>query len=776
MNRFLSILKNLLGWPLSLVALLFILKFLFSKSSIILPKISHIDASLLVLSIFCFFITYFLRSYVWWKYLKIVGHGIDFRKSVYLWEFSELKRFVPGNIWSFLGRTYLFENVGISKRVTAKGLAYEIGLVILSTATLSIFSIPLIGNYLGINALILSSVFIPILSSAIIIFVFANKISLLVKFFPKISVRQNLEFLILYIIAFSFFGAGTFFAASSVISLNNLQFIELVGFFSFALLAGYLSFITPSGFGVREGIITFGLAKTLSLTSAGIIAIFTRIILILSEVIFALLVYFLANSLKEFGKGAWKFIKIHRYELALLTLFLIYIVYFTAASFTKFDNYNMGRFDLGNMDQTVWNTFHGRFFQMTHPDGVENLSRLSFHADFILILLAPFYAIWENPKTLLFIQTLVIAFGGIFVYFLSWEILKNKGISLVFAFLFFLNPAVNYVNLFDFHGVAFSITFFLAAFYFLLKRNFVPMTILLFLAGITKEEVWIVVSLFGVLLFIRKERLLGIAIFLSSILIFYTLIWYAIPQAYGKAHFALSYYSDYGSSPSEIIKGIFLSPGLTLSKILAPDRLDYIKKLFLPLSYFSFLSPLSLIFAVPDLLINLLSSFKYQHQIYFQYSSVVTPFIFISAIFAAKSIKKIIHEVSFTEISLLLITTTLISAYSFGPVFFAKTAQIQMFTEPRIERKAIDSYISKIPNNKIVSATNNLGSHLSERENIYVIPNGMEQSDLVLFLVGKNSGGSINSPDAALLRIRSSDKFNQTFKYENFYVFEKNKQ
>src|SRR5471030_1082211 len=98
------------------------------------------------------------------------------------------------------------------------------------------------------------------------------------------------------------------------------------------------------------------------------------------------------------------FIKKHRYAITLTVLIALYIAYFTFASFLRYDSFFTGRFDLGNMDQTVWNTIHGRIFQLTDPDGTNIISRLSIHADFLLIFISPLYLLWSDPRMLLLLQ------------------------------------------------------------------------------------------------------------------------------------------------------------------------------------------------------------------------------------------------------------------------------------------------------------------------------------------------------------------------------------
>ncbi len=468
-----------------------------------------------------------------------------------------------------------------------------------------------------------------------------------------------------------------------------------------------------------------------------------------------------------------KLINKYKYELALGIFALIYFIYFTILSFLRYSNYYTGRFDLGNMAQTVWNTLHGNFFMLTNPNGTDQISRLAFHADFILVLLAPFYLIWEDPRMLLLIQSFVLAGGGIFVYLIADQVLKNKMLALTFALCFFLNPAVEYTNLFDFHGVTLATTFLLGAFYFILKKKWAFMILFLFLAGITKEQVWAINALFGLyLIFISKQKILGSIVTILSISAFFILFWIAIPASLGTEHFAVEFYSDYGTSPTSIIKSLFLHPEKVIHTLTLEDRIGYIKQLFMPLGYLSIIALPFLIFTSPDLLINLLSNNPQMHQIYYQYSATITPFIFISAIYAVYFLMKKFPEVPYEAISLIILILTLVSGYNYGPLLFAKKPNDAMLRIKLANKEIIDSYISSLPSTSAISATNNLGSHLSHRKQIFVEPYGFNQSDTVMFLMENpnqqekdNFNSIVNNPDFSLI-----------LENNNFYVFKRNTQ
>jgi uncharacterized membrane protein len=481
----------------------------------------------------------------------------------------------------------------------------------------------------------------------------------------------------------------------------------------------------------------------------------------------------------QFPPGALNMIKIlkkYKHEIILGILICIYILYFTTTSFLRYDNFYTGRYDLGNMDQTVWNTINGRIFQ-TSSDSGQIISRLSAHADFILILLSPFYLLWSNPKTLLLIQTVILGLGAVFVFLITKEVLRSKNFALAFGFLFLANPGVQYVNLYDFHAVSLATTFLLASFYFLIKRRYFLLVLSLILSGITKEQVWIVTAFFGIpLLFqkIKKIRFLGTGIIFFSIAIFVFLISYAIPQSLGAKHFALAYYSHFGDSPAQVVSNILLSPHKILLTIFEKDHLGYLKQLFMPLGFISFLSPIYLVFALPDLLINILSSNPQLHQIYYQYSANITPFIFISSIFAVKKITKWFPKIPKIYTVIYLLTFTFISAYSFGPLPGARKPNVDMFIKPQQNKTAIKNILSQIPEGYSVTTSNNLGAHLTHRESISTIPAGIGTADFALFLLdSKFAQPSLDNQRKMIESLRQNKNYVLFFEEDNLVVFKK---
>jgi glycosyltransferase 2 family protein len=308
MNKTISILKFLIGWPLAIVAIIFLIRLFLPQFIFIQARIINVNIPLLILSVILFVGYYFLRCYLWREILQFKGHKISLMKTAYLWEISEFKRYTPGNIWSLLSRVSLFGNEGVEKKLVGLALLDEIQLIIISCALISVFCLPLVLSS-NESTQLLRQMQIIILGSAAAIAIYSLVVAFLFQkrglgnfranlFLPGYSLQQKIILTFISTVAFFIFGVATLAACLSVFSFEPKLFLQLSAFFTFALLAGYLSFITPMGLGVREGIITLGLSKLTSVATAGFLSIFSRIILIISEAIFLLIVLVFEISAK----------------------------------------------------------------------------------------------------------------------------------------------------------------------------------------------------------------------------------------------------------------------------------------------------------------------------------------------------------------------------------------------------------------------------------------------------------------------------------------------
>lgn len=779
--------KLFLGYPLTILSFYFIFKIIFNNKNAITTHFQQVNIPILFLGIIFFLIYFLLRGIGWNKILKNLGYEVENPiDSIYRYSYAEIKRYIPGNILAFIARSKSFSEKKIPIKVSLTGIILESFLIIIASATLSIFSLPIILNILekSTNRTYIFIFFAIIIAFFGALFVLIKKIKL-----NNIKLWSWIDTYFLYVICWGSFGLASFLTASAFVYLDITKFTQLISLFISSWLIGYISIVTPMGLGVREAAITVGLSQFMPIPLASSISILTRIVLIISEITFLGLV----SSIKS--TKAYTMLKKHSISnqfIALLFFSISYIGYFTYVSFEKHINFFTGRFDLGNMDQTVWNTINGKIFMLTNPDNTNTISRLGVHADFILILLSPLYIIWQDPRMLLLIQSVVLGLGAVFVYLIGVKILQNKNISLAIALSYLLNPFLQKQNLYDFHAVTLATTFLLATFYFLIKRKYILFVIFLVLSALTKENVYLVTALIGIYMIFskklnlesKKEKIMhlittkrtkvGLAITFFSLLIFFLLVTKFIPDARGGSdHFALSYYSDFGDSPSQIIKNIIFKPQKTIPLFFTQANLKYFKELLLPVGFLSILSPFYLIFALPDLLINLLSNNQNLKSMNYHYAAVILPFIYISAIYGIKRILSLkIKVFNHKIITYYLIFISLFTAWNYGPLPGSKNPALEIYTKKVKERNDIEAFLKKIPSNLSVAATNNIGAHISHRNEIYTIPLDLDKADLDVFLLNDEfAQPSLKEQKKLVSKMSKDNKYVKIYAEGDFVVF-----
>lgn len=436
---------------------------------------------------------------------------------------------------------------------------------------------------------------------------------------------------------------------------------------------------------------------------------------------------------------------VSRYSSSVLALLIIvFIAFFSYVSFARHDNFHSRRLDLGNMEQTVWNVVNGNGFSLTDPMGDTNISRLGIHADFLLILIAPLYAVWQDARMLLFLQTVIMGLGAVPVYWLAIDRLKSKPIALLFSMAYLLYPPLQRLTLHDFHAVTLSMTLLLFAYWYLHKKRYGWFVLYAILAGLGKETVWIVVGLMGLYVMWKHKRPgFGGAIALGGFGLFYFLYWYAMPlSAPTKQHFAVAYLSEFGDSQNSIVLGMLRQPWAILSNLIKPDRLTYYAMLLFPLGFLPLISPFTLAFALPDLLINALSSNSLMRQIDYQYTSDITPFLFISAIGGFGKLTSMFSSkhnrspLKFGHIMICFIACIVISSYMWGEIPLTRTDRYYFFIWEIPSKKELVRVARIVDSSYTVSVTNNIGAHFARRHYLYNFPVNAMNSDYAIALLG----------------------------------------
>ncbi len=454
-----------------------------------------------------------------------------------------------------------------------------------------------------------------------------------------------------------------------------------------------------------------------------------------------------------------------------------YAAGFASLSVLRHRAFNTGRYDLGNMVQTVWNTAHGHFLQMTSGDG-RQISRLAAHFDPVLAAFAPLWWIWPSPELLLVVQAIAIALGALPVFWLARKHLGSEAAGLGFALVYLLYPATEWLTLNEFHPVALGCPFLLFAFWYLDEDRLLPFAIFAALAMTTKEEIGLVVAGFGVWYAIRRRRRAGATIAGMGVLVSALAIAVVIPHFNAGAESAFyGRYDAIGGSAGGIARTAVTRPWRIVEEVFRVNDLHYLMHLLLPLALLFVLAPLVLLAALPELALNDLSATPTQTSIHFHYTAGAIPALVVASVLggAALARRYPAWPVAAAAVAIALVANWKIGAVPlWGAVPGGEDYQRADWRVTDHDRIA-DEAVALVPPGAVVSSTNVLGAHLSARRRVLSLPK-LSDATWVVADETRSSYADRSAPlpaAAALARLRRNPDWALVFERDGVLVFRK---
>jgi glycosyltransferase 2 family protein len=238
---------------------------------------------------------------IWRAVLERLGSHLGLRTSLRIYLASEFVRYIPGNVWHVLTRILWVSKYGVSRPVAFTSMAIE--LITKLAAGLLVFSVSLLfwRDYGAIGSLLHGSL-VEILGVVSILAlliglhprVLHGVLNWLLRRFKREPVQLTLRYRDILFITLawcaSWFVAGCAFYVLLLALWPEAPLVALpicIGIYAFAWDIGFVSFITPSGLGVREAAIVgiFALALPLPAGLATVMALLSRFVTTIAEVV-----------------------------------------------------------------------------------------------------------------------------------------------------------------------------------------------------------------------------------------------------------------------------------------------------------------------------------------------------------------------------------------------------------------------------------------------------------------------------------------------------------
>jgi uncharacterized membrane protein len=461
-----------------------------------------------------------------------------------------------------------------------------------------------------------------------------------------------------------------------------------------------------------------------------------------------------------------------------------YAAGFASLSILRHRAFDTGRYDLGNMVQTVWNTAHGHFLQMTSGDGIQ-ISRLAAHFDPILAAFAPLWWIWPSPEMLLTVQAILVALGALPLFWLARKHIGSERAGLAFALVYLLYPATEWTTLNEFHPVALACPLLLFAFWYLDEDRLLRFAVFAALAATTKEEIGLVVAGFGLWYALRRQagrrgRMVGALIAGTGLVVSVLAISVVVPHfnAGGESSFYNRYHAV-GGSARGIVETAFTHPVRILDQVFLIGHVHYLLHLALPLALLFAAAPLVLVAALPELALNLLSSTPTQTSIYFHYTAGTIPPLVIASVFGAASLGRRFPRragaIAAAAVAVALLANWRLGAVPlWGAVPGGETHEQSSWRVTEHDRIAEEA-LSHVPPGAVVSATNALGAHLSARHRVLSLPKLGDATWVAADETRSSYADRVAPLPAAvdLVRLRQSPDWTLVFERDGVLIFHK---
>jgi uncharacterized membrane protein len=415
---------------------------------------------------------------------------------------------------------------------------------------------------------------------------------------------------------------------------------------------------------------------------------------------------------------------------------LAYASLFSYFSLTRFWNFQTYAWDLGLNNQAFYTTVKYRelfystpelpFTKFAKPSG----TLFAEHFTPIYFVIAPVYAAFPFPQTLLILKSLVLSFGAYAVFLLARWRLGNLG-GAAFALAYLLHPGLHGVNLYDFQPHSFMLTFLLFTLYFY-ERGMRLQCLASFVLALASLEVAPLVGiLIGVSGLLRIAGPHGdrrgptgprtlwqslpiqiIVISAAYLALFYVLaVRFGWPGAYHPSNTRrLPLFEDSGAF-----------------RLVAFDwrlKLLYVVTMFAPMGFLSLLDPVRLLPGAVWFVVSLLSTYPPYYQIQWQYPAFALPFIVYSAIFGAGRLAHLLRRWPSTFKFLPLLP--FLAALAFDVGWMVRGWDIVDYPSLRqpLAPHSVELWnlLGLIPHNKSVLTQNNVFPEVSSRMDAYVVP------------------------------------------------------
>ena len=236
----------------------------------------------------------FQTGLIWYQIISALGNRLGFAKNFRYFCITNLGKRLPGSVWYIPWRAKIYQEQGLSLRSVSIASGIELVVLMISGAIISLlFALPSFGligqNWPGMALML--AIMLVFLHPAVI-----RKLgSLFHVSTDEVQYRQILQWVGLYLLFWLVSGCMLFFVVNIFIPLELIHLPYVIGSWSLAGVLSMSLLLLPSNFGMTEISISLLLSRVIPSSVAVVVAIGSRILLLLYEIAWAGLAFWLES-------------------------------------------------------------------------------------------------------------------------------------------------------------------------------------------------------------------------------------------------------------------------------------------------------------------------------------------------------------------------------------------------------------------------------------------------------------------------------------------------
>jgi uncharacterized membrane protein YbhN (UPF0104 family) len=221
----------------------------------------------LVASVVLFFVFYWLNGLAWWLLMRGFRLDAGLHDSVALWGQSILARYVPGNVFMFLGRALLAQRRGLALEPVGAAMVYEQALGFAGALVTAAVLFPFAHDEPA--AALWGLIAVPVILAGLHPRVFSPLAGRLLRALHRpplpavLPYRIVLALLLFFVGTWLVAGAAAYTFAAGVAEAGRGALVPVTAGYALGFVVGMVAFVVPSGLGIREAVLAATLAGSL---------------------------------------------------------------------------------------------------------------------------------------------------------------------------------------------------------------------------------------------------------------------------------------------------------------------------------------------------------------------------------------------------------------------------------------------------------------------------------------------------------------------------------